>query len=187
MASAKSAKKQTNPLVYIGIGCAVLVVFLSILAAVIGNFVAKRFIGGIIESKTGIKTNLKDIESGKMSFTDPKTGAKVDVGTGKIPETFPKDFPVYPGATVTSSLSGAESGKANGFWLTLSTKDSVDAVAAFYKKQFADNGWVVGSTYTSGDTSTQTVTKSTWNGSLAITSAGNSGETQIVIILGQDE
>ena len=33
-----------------------------------------------------------------MTFTDSKTGAKVNVGGGSVPDAFPKDFPLYPGA-----------------------------------------------------------------------------------------
>src|SRR5258706_15106199 len=186
MAEAKTEKKQTNPLVYIGIGCFVVLVLLGIAGTFIAKFFAKGLISGVIESKTGVKTNLKDIENGKMTFTDSKTGAKVDIGTGKVPDTFPKDFPVYPGAKVTSSLAGAASGKNNGFWLTLSTGDALDTVAMYYKNQLVANGWTIGSTYTAGDTVTETVTKGTWSGSLTLTQGGDKKETQIVIILGQE-
>ncbi len=186
MAETKNEKKQTNPLVYIGIGCFILLVILGVVGTMVAKFFAKGIISGVIESKTGVKTNLKDIENGKMTFTDSKTGAKVDIGTGKVPDTFPKDFPVYPGAKVTSSLSGAASGKNNGFWLTLSTGDALDKVTEYYKKQLVANGWTIGATYTAGDTMTETATKGTWNGSLSLTRGGDTKETQIVIILGEE-
>ena|SRR5689334_10544325 len=186
MPEAKTAKKQTNPLVYIGIGCFVLLVIMGIVGTMVAKFFAKGIISGVIESKTGVKTNLKDIENGKMTFTDSKTGAKVDIGTGKVPDNFPKDFPLYPGAKVTSALSGAQAGKDNGFWLTMASGDSVDKVGAFYKTEFARNGWTINTTYTAGNTVTQTVAKTGWSGSLAITQDANSKETQIVIILGQE-
>jgi hypothetical protein len=184
-----SEKKSTNPLVFVGVGCLVLLVVLGIAGSIIMKFFAKRvgmgILSNVIESKTGVKTNISDLEQGKMTFTDNKTGEKVDIGTGKIPDTFPKEFPVYPGTKVTSSLSGAASGKNNGFWLTLSTADSVDKVSGWYKDQLAKNGWKIESNYTANDTMTEAVTKTGWSGSLAIT--GSSGkETQIVIILGQD-
>ncbi len=187
MPETKTAKKQTNPLVYIGIGCVALIFLISVASAIFGKFFARKFIEGAIENRTGVKTNLTDLEKGKVTFTDSKTGAKVDIGTGKVPDNFPKDFPLYPGAKVTSALSGAQSGKNNGFWLTLSTPDSVDKVTAFYKTELAKNGWTIDATYTANDTMTETVSKSSWSGSLAISRDTSSKETQIAIILGQDE
>ncbi len=178
-------KKQTNPLVFIGIGCVVLLFLIGIGTTVFFKFFAKKAIEGVIESKTGI--DVSGVEEGKMTFTDEKTGAKVDIGSNKVPDTFPKDFPLYPGAKVTSSLSGNQQGKNNGFWLTMSTSDSVDKVSDYYKSKFASGGWTVEGTFTASGTTTQTVSKATWNGSLAISSESDSKETQIVIILGQEE
>lgn len=186
----KSVKKSTNPLLFVGIGCLVLLVIIGIIASLAIRFFAKGIgmglISGAIENRTGVKTNLGDLEKGKMTFTDSKTGTKVDIGGGKVPDTFPKDFPIYPGAKVTSSLTGAQAGKSNGFWLTLATPDSLGTVTSFYKTQLSSNQWVVEQTYTAGDTMTETLTKGTWSGSLAITKGSSDKETQIVIILGED-
>lgn len=185
MPEATTAKKKTSPLLFIGIGCLVLLFLIGAGSTIFFKFFAKKAIEGVIQNKTGV--DVSNVENGKMTFTDSKTGAKVDIGSGKVPDNFPKDFPLYPGAKVTSALSGAQSGKNNGFWLTLTTLDSVDKVSAFYKAQFATNGWTVESTYTAGGTLTETVTKTGWSGSLAVSSDSSSKETQIVIILGQDE
>jgi hypothetical protein len=186
-----NTKKQTNPLVYIGIGCLVLIVLIGLGGAIVGRFFAKKVSVGLlqnaIEQKTGVKTNLQDVEKGKVTFTDTKTGAKVDIGSGKIPDTFPKDFPLYPNAKVASAMSGAQAEKNNGFWLTMTTPDSVDAVSTFYKSQLGATGWTIDATYTAGNTTTETMSKSGWSGSLAISSDSSSKETQIVIILGQQE
>lgn len=184
-------KKKTNPLVYVGIGCLVLIVLLGIGATIVGKFVASKVAGGmlgkVIENKTGVKTNIADLEKGKMTFTDNKTGATVNVGTGEVPETFPKDFPLYPGAKVTSSLSGGKNSEGNGFWLTLMTPDSFEKVASFYKSAFTGSGWTVEATamYTENN-STQTVTKGNLSGSLSIVKGDNGEGTQIVIVLGEE-
>src|SRR3989344_3507920 len=97
-----SGKKKVNPLVFVGIGCLVLLVLLGVGSTIVTKFFAKQIGTGLvekaIESKTGVKTNIEDLEKGKMTFTDEKTGAKVDIGTNEVPDTFPKDFPLYPGA-----------------------------------------------------------------------------------------
>lgn len=181
----KTEKKQTNPLVYIAIGCVALLFLIGAGSTIFFRFFAKKAIEGVIQNKTGV--NVSDVQNGKMTFTDTKTGAKVDIGSGKVPDNFPKDFPLYPGAKVTSALSGAQAGKNNGFWLTMSTPDSVDRVTAFYKSQLATNGWTIEATYTAAGTTTETMSKTGWSGSLAISSDNSTKETQIVIILGQDE
>ena len=184
-------KKKTSPLVFVGIGCLVLFVVGGLVTSIVGHFFANKIGVGLlqnaIEQKTGVKTNLQDIEKGKATFTDTKTGATVDIGSGKIPDTFPKDFPLYPGAKVTSAVSGAQSGQNNGFWLTMSTTDSVDTVGTFYKSKLASNGWTIDATYTASGTTTETISKSGWSGSLAISNESSSKETQIVIILSQEE
>lgn len=187
----ESAKKSTNPLVFVGVGCLVLLVLLGIGTTIAMKFFAKTIGKGMvekaIESKTGVKTNISDLEKGKMTFTDSKTGAKVNIGSGEVPDTFPKEFPLYPGYKVTSSMSGAASGKSNGFWLTLSTTDAPDKVTGFYKTELEKNGWTVESTFTANDMTTQSVSKGTWKGSLSMGKTSSDTETQIVIILGQDE
>lgn len=184
MPETKPVKKQTNPLVYIGIGCIVFLFLIGVGIQVFVRFFAKKAIEGVIQQKTGV--DVSQVQNGKMTFTDTKTGAEVNVGGGTVPDAFPKDFPLYPGAKVTSSLSGAQSGKNGGFWLTMTTADSVDRVSAYYKTQLAVNGWTITATYTANGTVTETATKNGWSGSLALTT-DSSKTTQIVIILGQDE
>lgn len=190
-AEIKTAKKSTNPLIFVGIGCLVLIVVIGLIGTLIMRFFAKRvglgLLQGAIENRTGVKTNLADLEKGQLTFTDSKTGAKVDIGGGKVPDNFPKDFPIYPGSKVTSVLSGAQAGKANGFWLTLSSPDSVDAVTAYYKTQLTAKTWTIQQTFSAGDTMTETVTKGIWSGSLAITKSSSDKVTQIVIILGSED
>ncbi len=185
MPETKPEGKKTSPLVFVGVGCLVLIVLISIGSAVVGKFFAKKIVQGVIENKTGI--DVSDVEQGKVTFTDTKTGAKVDIGSGKVPDTFPKDFPLYPGAKVVSAMSGNESGSNSGFWLTMTTTDSLDKVEAFYKTQFATGGWTVSSTFTTEGTTSETVEKGQWSGSLAISEDSSTKETQIVIILGQQE
>ena len=185
MPETKSPVKKTSPLLFVGVGCLVLLFLIGAGTTVFLKFFAKKAIEGVIENKTGI--DVSDVEKGKVTFTDTKTGAKVDIGSGKVPDTFPKDFPLYPGAKVASAMSGNESGSNNGFWLTMTTTDSLDKVEAFYKTQFATGGWTVSSTFTTGGTTSETVEKGQWSGSLAVSEDSSTKETQIIIILGQQE
>jgi hypothetical protein len=189
MAETKTHKKKVNPLVAVGVGCLVLLVLAGIGFTIVMKFFASKVKDGmlskIIENKTGVKTNIQDLENGKMTFTDPKTGATVNVGSGSMPENFPKDFPMYPGAKVTSSLSGGQGGQGSGFWVTLMTPDATEEVAAFYKTAFASGGWTITATYTADDTTTQTVKKGILAGTVS-TVREDEGTTQIVIVLGEE-
>jgi hypothetical protein len=184
-------KGKTNPLIFVGIGCLALLVILGIAGSLISKFVFKKagtsLLQNLIEKKTGVKTNLGDLEKGQMTFTDEKTGTKVDIGSNKLPDTFPKDFPVYPGSKVTAVLSGTEQGKSSGFWVTLTTPDSLDKVTAYYKTGLKTNGWTETASYTSGDTTTQTVSKGVYSGTIGITRGADSSETEIVIMIGEEK
>jgi hypothetical protein len=189
--NAKTTKKGTNPLVFVGIGCLVLLVLLGVGSTIFMRFFAKKVGVGLlqsaIEQKTGVKTNLQDVANGKMTITDDKTGAKVDIGSGKIPDTFPKDFPIYPGAKVTAVLSGTQQGKSNGFWVTLTTTDSLDKVSSYYTTTLKANGWSETATFTAGGTTTQTVSKGNVSGTVGVTQESGSKETTIVIMIGEDQ
>lgn len=186
-------KKGPNILLVVGLGCLGLLVLLAIVGTIVSKMIFKN-VGGIgtslfskaLESKTGIKTDMKGLEEGKLSFTDPKTGSTVDIGSNKLPDNFPKDFPVYPGSKVTSAASSTEKGQGAGFWVTFSTGDAVDKVSAYYKSKLAANGWETTGTYQAGDSATESITKGSWKGTLAIVKEGSAKETNIVVMLNED-
>lgn len=183
-------KKSTNPLVYVGIGCLALIVIIGIISTIAFKFFAKKIgtglVQSVIESKTGVKTNLQDLEKGKMTFTDEKTGTTIDVGSTKIPDSFPKDFPIYSGMKLVSSLTGEKNLKGAGYWLTFSSTDSFDKINAYYTSELPKNGWKESASYAAGGTSTKTVTKGALSGTLSITREDNTKETQVLIMLGTE-
>lgn len=61
------------------------------------------------------------------------------VTEGVIPEGFPKDVPIYPGANIGSSISGP----GLGVFVTFDTDDPVDAILAHYRSELAKGGWSV--------------------------------------------
>ncbi len=58
-----------------------------------------------------------------------------------LPEGFPDDVPIYPGATVVGSMQAAESGRM----VTLRTADAPDRVQDFYRERLAGGGWEIAS------------------------------------------
>lgn len=183
-------KSSLPPIVMVGIGCLVILVILGIGLSLAARFLMKRvgvgLIQSAIESKTGVKTNLQDIQNGKMTFTDNKTGQTVDIGTGKLPDNFPSDFPQYPGAKVTGTLSGGKAGGANnGFWVTFSTPDSFEKVSSFYTTALKTNGWTTTSSFNAGSVTTLAIEKGNMDGSIAISTDTQKKETTMVVTLGE--
>lgn len=61
----------------------------------------------------------------------------VVVTEGVIPEGFPSDVPIYPGASAGSSMTTP----GLGVFATFDTDDAVEAILAHYRSELAKNGW----------------------------------------------
>lgn len=187
MATKEAEKKSSSakPIVAVAIGCFVLLLLVGLGLSFAFKYFAKKIgtnvVSGVIESKTGIKTNLSDIEKGNMTFTDSKTGQTVTVGAQKLPEDFPKDFPVYSDAKVAGSVSGAQEGKS-GYLVTFTTSDSLEKVISFYKNALAANGYTTAASFNTEQMQTWTVKKGTMEGSVSITA--DDSQTTILVTLG---
>src|SRR3990167_8427134 len=108
---------------------------------------------------------------GKLTFTDTKTGQTVNVGGEKLPDTFPKDFPIYPGAKVVSSVSNIQQGKGNGLLVTFTIPvgQGLNKVVPFYKNGLNTSGWTITSSFDSDTFQTWAIAKGTTEGSVSIT------------------
>jgi hypothetical protein len=184
-ASSSSAKK-TSPIIPIAIGCFVLLVLAGTgISFVIGHIAKKAGNGllkGYVETASGGKVKLSDIEKGNMTFTDKETGKTVSVGASqKIPDDFPKDFPIYTNAKVVGSIAGMQDGKS-GFLVTFNTDASVDQVGSFYKTALASSGWTTTGTYSADKMQTMAIKKADMEGSVSISS--DDSATVILVTLG---
>lgn len=93
---------------------------------------------GVTASQDGENVTVKSLGS-KTEFTTGETS--VD-----LPEGFPKDIPLYPGATVKVASESAGMTMAS-----LQTSDSSKQVWDYYKKEFGDEKWKVVSTINTPD------------------------------------
>jgi len=87
-------------------------------------------------TKATINKSGKDVEitmHGKKGETVRVAGGEGGVA---LPEGFPKDVPIYPGAKVAASVKSQD-----GMHVTLQTSDAAGKVSAFYKEQMKANGW----------------------------------------------
>ena len=182
-------KAKMSPLVGVGIGCLVILVLLGIGFSVFMKFFAQKagssLVESFIESKTGVKADIDNLEDGKMEFTDPETGQTVNIGSKELPATFPSDFPVYSNATVAGSVSGSQEGYGKGMFVTFTTQDALDSVVAFYTKELPSRGWEATSSFNTNEMKTWAVTKGDLEGSVSITTAD--GTTTIMVTLGEKQ
>lgn len=185
-----SAKSKPLPVgIKIAIGCVGILIILGILMGVAGNILFSKiglnFMKKGIEQKTGISM---DTAGKSLTLKDSKTGAEVNFGgEAKIPAGFPKDFPLYPGATVEGNVSGVENQAGKGFWLILGTKDDAAKVTAFYTANLPKNGWTVSSTMNLGPSSTWEITKGDTSGSVIVGSDEKTKGASIVVSLSPKE
>lgn len=182
-----STSTSSKPLpigIKILIGCVGLLVILGIILGVAGSVIFSKlginFMKKAVETKTGMSL---DAEGKTMTIKDSKTGAEINIGETKIPADFPKDFPLYPGATVEGNISGAENKAGKGFWLIMTSSDAAEKVSAFYTTNLPKNGWTVGNTINIGPSSTWEITKGDMTGAVIIGTDDKTKGTSIVITL----
>lgn len=97
------------------------------------------------DGKQSVSVSTKD---GQTTVTSQDGGTTAVVGKdAPVQETFPKDIPVYTGATVQISQANAAD---KSFVIQATTNDAVDVVGAFYKKELSAQGWTEAQTVNQG-------------------------------------
>ena len=93
-------------------------------------------------STDGQKANVdigKDGDSFSMTIQGEDGGMQLAAGTkASIPADFPKDVPLYPGLEI---IMVQTMGTEGAHMIMGSSSDSMEKVAAFYKKETAAQGW----------------------------------------------
>lgn len=119
-------------------------------------------------------TNAK--QTAVNAVTNVATNAGMPTGTvGSLPADFPKDIPVYTGATVVAGATGAM-GKGASF----STADDAAKVAEFYKAELAKQGWTDVKSMAAGPATSVTASKDKRMLAIGITK-GPDGKTMISV------
>jgi hypothetical protein len=101
----------------------------------IGNIVEEA-VEKAIEAEAGGDVEV-DAAEGELVVNTPE--GTVSVGTGQLPADWPTDVPIYPGATVVASVSGAAAG--GGAAVTAMSTDGAEPILAFYADKMS--GWAV--------------------------------------------
>lgn len=130
-----------------------------------------------IEKETGGDANV-DIKADGSMDVKTKEGTAT-IGSNKVPDGWPKEIAVYPGATISYSAAvNPDTGKP-GMAIVMMSTDDVTTVAAYYKKEAAAAGWTLGQSMETAGTTILTATKGGMTASFMITGVEN--QTSIAI------
>jgi hypothetical protein len=136
-----------------------LVVFRETLKERVINTVFSRITGGAVKvGGDGENLSLQGSQ-GDYSFDQ-----------GKVPDNFPKDFPIYPNAKFNGSWT-AKGDTGVGISVIWETEDSISDVKTYYLSEFPRVGWKVTSSFNSDNSSTISFEKDDKSGFLGITRA----------------
>ena len=114
------------------VGCAVLgCVLLASSCETVKEKLAQKATEAAIEHASGGEVKI-DSNNHTVTVKSEKGNVQFSGAGSKIPDDWPKDIPVYPGAQVKMSMSNSEQQL-----LALETTDSPDQAVAFYKSKLS--------------------------------------------------
>jgi outer membrane lipopolysaccharide assembly protein LptE/RlpB len=94
-----------------------------------------------------------------------------------LPEGFPKDVPLCPGATVKMSVTSGQ-----GLMVHLESAASAADVAKFYNEQLEGNGWKIEQTMNMGEVRTLSAKKDQRQCTVTCTKDGQKTLVQIYVV-----
>lgn len=175
----EKTKGKKKLLIILGVVIGVLVV-LSLLASLFFKKIGEKAIELFLSQKTGGNVQIED-QGKKVSYTSDEGSFSAQEG-GSLPDQFPSDFPVYPGATIANSWS-ASGNDTQGVSVVWETDASIKDVSDFYNEKLSTGGWKVSGTFANDSSTTISFEKDTTNGFVGITK-GEDGKTAISVSLG---
>lgn len=161
----KKSKKVKILLIVTGsllvIGIAAGIIWIKFRGAIVSKFLS------LFLSKTAGQDVKVDNDGKKITFDG--TGGQFSYSAeGNLPDGFPKDFPIYTGAKLTSSwTTNGESGK--GISVVWETTDSADKVQAFYKDKLPQSGWKIDNEFAQESMQTISFEKDNVSGFIGLT------------------
>ena len=106
--------------------------------------------------------------------------------TGSLPSGFPKDFPIYGGASFKGAISSTQ-GSEKGYVATWETGDGIDKVKSYYGDQFGGkSSWVQDSATDSGAGAFFTAHNKNDSKAAFLTIATADGKTSIAVFAGDN-
>lgn len=178
----QAPKKSSNKTVIIIVVIVVILVILGIVGSILSGLFAKKVAEKTTESIiSGVTNGAVDVDTKNNSVTiTGEDGTTTTIGS-KLPNNFPSDIPVYPGATVTSSSVTNGDAESVTSSATLSTSDSLEKVKAYYDGQLSKDGWTQQDSLNLGSIVNYVVTKN--NRQLAVTITPLTNDSTVAVSL----
>ncbi len=173
----ESAKKPNKFLKFLVLIVVILVLFGAI-GKVVYTKIGERVAANILSKLVGTKVN---VQNGGKKVTFKNNEGEFSYEEGKLPASFPKDFPAYPKAKLASSWY-SKTDKGEGVSVAWETSDSVNKVAEFYKDKLAKAGWKIGNSFDGEGSSTISFEKESSSGFVGI-AATSEGKTTVSVTL----
>lgn len=115
-------------------------VVVGLVWSAVASWAGRKSVESAIESQAGGDVDYN--ADGTVTYTSDEGGVST---TGKLPDNWPSDAPVFSGATVAyagySTDGEGTSGTDLGAALTSTAR--LEDIIAFYKKSLTDNGWTI--------------------------------------------
>lgn len=176
-------KRKSNKLLIIFLGALAFLIVFGFAAIIIWKKLEGKISSKLLSlflSKT-VGESVKVENDGKKISFDGKEGKFSYSAEGELPADFPSDFPLYPGAKLTSSWStSGDDGK--GISVVWETGDSVDKVRNFYKEKLSSQGWKIDSEFAQEQMQTLSFEKDKVSGFVGL--AKTDGKLTISVTLG---
>ena len=162
----KKGKSEPNKKATFLIILAAIAVFVVMLGGVVIKK-AKNFVEGDIFSR--LTNGRVDIEKdGEKVTVTSEEGEFTFEEEGELPDSFPSDFPVYPGAKLASSWV-ADGDNTDGLSLIWETEDAVSKVSNYYENELEKAGWTLSITSKTEDSATFSFEKDDARGFIGVT------------------
>lgn len=179
----EESKKKSNKRLMILLSVLAVLVLVGFAARVLwrnlGGKISSKFLSLFLSKTAG--ENVKVENDGKKISFDGKGGQFTYSAEGELPDGFPSDFPIYPGAKLTSSWTTA-SEDSKGVSVVWETTDSVTQVKSFYKDKLTASGWKIDNELAQEAMQTISFEKDKTSGFVGL--AESSGKLTISVTLG---
>lgn len=164
----KTTSKKSKKGIIIIVIIVVVLVGLVLIGQYISKMVAQKASSAFLSGVTGQNVNVSGGENVTIKTGDGEVNINSD---GKVPDSFPKDFPIYPNSKVTGSFSTNGKDDTKGSSVVWESSDTTAKVSEFYKNELPKAGYTIVTDYTSGDTMTLTFEKSGTSGFIGVGSS----------------
>ncbi|MFH1078089.1 MAG: hypothetical protein V1745_02285 [Patescibacteria group bacterium] len=139
--------------------------------------IAEKVAEGMVENATGADV---DLSTNSVTVTDDKTGTTASFGEDvKLPDDFPSDMPMYPGAKLTGVTLSRTDGISG--WVTMTTADEIKKVVDWFAEEMKGKGWTTESSMTVNGSEYRSWKKDeTTTLTVNLTKDADTGETSLI-------